>query len=94
MTVVTFGHATLDIRCLARASEAGTCPRLTGPSFARRSSNGTKNVKVVQEVLYIGLKIEKLSYGATCDISYYESASNNALASWRSAVSNPSVNQP
>jgi hypothetical protein len=57
-------------------------------------SNGTKNVKVVQEVLYIGLKIEKLSYGATCDISYYESASNNALASWRSAVSNPSVNQP
>jgi hypothetical protein len=63
-------------------------------AFWGSRSNGTKNVKVVQEVLYIGLKIEKLSYGATCDISYYESASNNALASWRSAVSNPSVNQP
>jgi hypothetical protein len=43
MTVVTFGHATLGIRCLARASAAGIYPRLTGPSFARRSNNGTEN---------------------------------------------------
>jgi len=41
--VVAFGHATLGIRCLARASGAGTCPRLTRPSFARRTSNGAKN---------------------------------------------------
>ena len=39
MTVVTFGHATLGIQCLARASQAGTYPRLTGPSFAMRSRN-------------------------------------------------------
>jgi hypothetical protein len=46
MTVVTFGHATLSIRCLARASGAGTFPRLTGPSFARRSSDATKDSRV------------------------------------------------
>ena len=38
--VVTFADATLGTRRLARASEAGFCPRLTQPSFARRSNNG------------------------------------------------------
>ncbi len=42
MSVVTFGRATLGIRCLAKASGAGIYPRLTGPSFARRSSKWTK----------------------------------------------------
>jgi len=42
MTVVTFGHATLGIRGLARAFGAGTSPRLAGPSVARRSSRRTK----------------------------------------------------
>jgi len=41
MSVVTVGHATLGIRCLARASGAGIYPRLTGPSFARRPTNRT-----------------------------------------------------
>jgi len=41
--VVAFGHATLGIQCLARASRAGTSPRLAGPSFARRTSKHTKN---------------------------------------------------
>jgi hypothetical protein len=51
--VVAFGHATLGIRCLARASGAGTCPRPTRPSLARRTSNGTKNVKVP----YVPIKV-------------------------------------
>jgi hypothetical protein len=41
MSVVTVGHATRGRRCLARASEAGIDPRLTGPSWARRSTNRT-----------------------------------------------------
>ena len=57
MAVVTFGHATLGIRCLAKASGAGTFPRLTGPSFARRSSNGTKNVKVRLPPLLPGIPV-------------------------------------
>jgi len=40
---VTDYNATLGTRCLARASGAGTCLRLTKPSFARRTSNGTIN---------------------------------------------------
>jgi hypothetical protein len=43
---------------------------------------------------YDDLNIAKLSYGATCALSYPENSSSNALASWRSAVSKPSVNQP
>jgi hypothetical protein len=39
--VVTFADATLGTRCRARASEAGFYPRLTQPSFARRSNKGT-----------------------------------------------------
>ena len=41
----------------------------------------------------LGLNIAKLSYGATCALSYPENSSSNALASCRSAVSNPSANQ-
>jgi hypothetical protein len=40
---VTDYNATRSTRCLARASGAGTCLRLTKPSFARRTSNGTDN---------------------------------------------------
>ena len=36
---VTDYDATLGTRCLARASGAGTCLRLTKPSLARRTSN-------------------------------------------------------
>ena len=31
---------------------------------------------------------------AACDMGYWDNSSNRVLASWRSAVSNPSVNQP
>jgi hypothetical protein len=41
MSVLTVGHATRGIRCLAGASGAGIYPRLTGPSFARRPTNRT-----------------------------------------------------
>jgi hypothetical protein len=36
---VTGYDATLGTRCLARTSGAGTCLRLTKPSFARRARN-------------------------------------------------------
>jgi hypothetical protein len=38
---VTDNDATLGTRCLARASGAGICLRLTKPSLARRTSTGT-----------------------------------------------------
>jgi hypothetical protein len=37
---ITDYDATLGTRCLATASGAGAFPRLTEPSFARRTSNG------------------------------------------------------
>jgi hypothetical protein len=37
---VTDYDATLGTRCLAKASGAGAFPRLTKPSFARRTRNG------------------------------------------------------
>ena len=43
---VTDYNATRGTRCLARASGAGTCLRLTKPSFARRTSNGTESWEV------------------------------------------------
>jgi hypothetical protein len=43
---VTGNDATLGTRCLAKASGAGTCLRLTKPSLARRTSNSTKNSEV------------------------------------------------
>lgn len=46
----------------------------------------------ILEILPHGLNIENLSYGATYDIGYCDNSSNNSFASWRSAVSNPSVN--
>ena len=39
---VADSHATLGTRCLARASGAGTCLRLTRPSFARRTCGQVK----------------------------------------------------
>jgi hypothetical protein len=42
-SVVTFGHATLGIRGLARAPGAGIYPRLTGPSVAQRSNQRTSS---------------------------------------------------
>lgn len=45
---VTDSDATRGTRCLARTSGAGTCLRLTKPSFARRTSNRAK--KVVKEI--------------------------------------------
>jgi hypothetical protein len=39
---VTSDDATRGTRCLARASGAETCLRLTKPSFARRTNNLTK----------------------------------------------------
>jgi hypothetical protein len=43
---VTDYNATRGTQCLARASGAGTCLRLTKPSLARRTSNGTKTWEV------------------------------------------------
>ena len=42
--VVTGADATLSTRCLAKASGAGICLRLTEPSLARRSNKGPKTV--------------------------------------------------
>jgi len=41
----SYSDATRGTRCLARASGAGTCLRLTKPSFARRTNNLTMPCK-------------------------------------------------
>jgi|SRR5262245_32665981 len=64
--VVTFADATLGTRCLAKASEAGFCPRLTQPSFARRSNKGTLSLTGIQfiqryQALKATLRVQELS---------------------------------